>query len=271
MGMPSLSLKGKVAIITGAKRGIGKVIALTFAEAGASVAVCSRATQGGQLHDDANEMRRLGHRTLAVQADVSNKDDVSRMVQEVMDEFGAIDILVNNAAVSVRTSLIDTSEAAWDEVMNVDLKGYYLCAQACARIMMKQKRGNIINISSRLGLTPTLNMGAYSIAKSGELMLTRVLALELGGYNIRVNAIAPGLVETEGSSHVWGEPKIRRQFESEIPLGRIALPSDVAASALFLASDASSYITGHTILVDGGTQAGALRVPTPPISKSPES
>jgi 3-oxoacyl-[acyl-carrier protein] reductase len=267
MDMPSLSLKGKVAIVTGAKRGIGKAIALTFAEAGASVAVCSRATQDGQLQDVANEMRRLGHGTLAIQADVSNKNDVNRMVQQVSDEFGDVDILVNNAAVSLRASLIDTLEADWDKVMNVDLKGYYLCAQACARIMMKQKRGNIINISSRLGLTATLNMGAYCIAKSGELMLTRVLALELGSYNIRVNAIAPGLVETEGSAHVWRQPKIRRQFESETPLGRIALPSDVATSALFLASDASSYITGHTILVDGGTQAGPLRVPTPSTSK----
>lgn len=270
MGMPSLSLKGKVAIVTGAKRGIGKAIALAFTEAGASVAVCSRATQDGQLQDVANEMRRLGHGTLAIQADVSNKDDVNRMVQQVMDEFAAIDILVNNAAVSVRASLIDTSEADWDKVMNVDLKGYYLCAQACARIMMKQKRGNIINISSRLGLTPTRNMGAYSIAKTGELMLTRVLALELSSYNIRVNAIAPGLVETDGSAHLWSQPKIRRQFESEIPLGRIALPSDVATSALFLASDDSSYITGHTILVDGGAQAGSVRVPSLPTGKLPE-
>lgn len=271
MGMPSLSLKGKVAIITGAKRGIGKAIALAFAEAGASVAVCSRVTQDGQLQDVAGEIRRLGHGTLAIQADVSNQDDVNRMVQQVRDEFGAIDILVNNAAVSVRASLIDTSEADWDKVMNVDLKGYYLCAQACARIMMKQKRGNIINISSRLGLTATPNMGAYSIAKAGELMLTRVLALELASYNIRVNAIAPGLVETEGSAHLWSQPKIRRQFESEIPLGKIALPSDVATSALFLASDASSYITGHTMLVDGGAQAGSLRVSSPPTSKLPES
>ena len=139
--------------------------------------------------------------------------------------------------------------------MSVDLKGYYLCAQAVGRIMMQQNRGNIINIASRLGMTASSTMGAYNIAKAGEIMLTRVLALELASYHVRVNAIAPGLVETEGSAYLWRQPELKKRFESEIPLGRIALPSDVAAAALFLASDASSYITGHTIVVDGGRQA----------------
>jgi NAD(P)-dependent dehydrogenase (short-subunit alcohol dehydrogenase family) len=255
MNMPSFSLKDRVAIITGAKKGIGKVIALTFAEAGASVAICSRITQDGKLQAVADEIKSLGHTALTIHADVSQPAQVNNMVKRVMEEFGAIDILVNNAAVSIRAPLMCTSESDWDSVMNVDLKGYYFCAQAVGRIMMQQKRGNIINISSRLGVTASSNMGAYSIAKAGELMLTRVLALELASYHIRVNAIAPGLVETEGSAHLWNQPDLRRRFESEIPLGRIALPSDVAGAALFLASDASSYITGHNIVVDGGSQA----------------
>ena len=255
MNIPSFSLKDRVAIVTGAKQGTGKVIALTFAEAGASVAICSRITQDGKLQAVADEIKGLGRAALAIQADVSQPAHVNNMVQKVMGEFGAIDILVNNAAVSIHAPRMDTSEADWDRVINVNLKGYYLCAQAVGRIMIQQKRGNIINISSRLGVTASSNMGAYSIAKAGELMLTRVLALELARYHIRVNAIAPGLVETEGSAHLWRQPELRRRFESEIPLGRIALPGDVAGAALFLASDASSYITGHNIVVDGGRQA----------------
>jgi NAD(P)-dependent dehydrogenase (short-subunit alcohol dehydrogenase family) len=255
MNAPSFSLKGRVAIITGGKRGIGRAIALTFAAAGARLVICSRTTQDSQLKAVTDEIKSLGQAALAIQADVSQLADVNNMVQRVMEEFGAIDILVNNAAVSLRAPLMDTAEADWDRVLNVNLKGYYLCAQAAGRIMRPQKRGNIINISSRLGMTASSNMGAYSVAKAGELMLTRVLALELAGYSIRVNAIAPGLVETEGSAHLWSQPEVRRQFESRIPLGRIALPGDVAAAALFLACDASSHITGHTIVVDGGSQA----------------
>lgn len=255
MSVPSFSLKGKVAIITGGKRGIGKAIALAFAEAGASVTVCGRVTQDGQLHAVADEIKRLGHSSLAIQADVSQKTDVNNMVQTVMDEFGSIDILVNNAAVSVSAPIMDTLETDWDRIMNVDLKGYYLCSQAVGRIMVKQKGGNIINISSRLGMKATLNMGAYSVAKAGVLMLTRILALELAKHHVRVNAIAPGIVKTEGSKPLWSQPETKRRFELAIPLGKIAQPSDIVGAALFLASDASSHITGHTIVIDGGVQA----------------
>ena len=255
MSVPSLSLRGKVALITGAKRGIGKAIAFAFAEAGASIAVCSRVAQDGQLQAVADEIKQLGQSSLAIEADVSQKTDVDSMVQEVIDKCGAIDILVNNAAVSVSAPIMDTLEADWDRIMNVNLKGYYLCCQAAGRRMIERKRGNIINISSRLGMKATLDRGAYSVAKAGELMLTRVLALELAKENIRVNAIAPGIVKTEGSESLWGDPETRERFELAIPLGKIAEPGDIVGAALFLASDASSYITGHTIVVDGGVQA----------------
>lgn len=255
MSVPSLSLRGKVALITGAKRGIGKAMALAFAEAGASIAVCSRVAQDGQLQAVADEIKQLGGSSLAIEADVSQKTDVDNMVQEVVGKFGAVDILVNNAALWVRAPIMDTLEADWDSVMNVNLKGYYLCCQAAGRRMVERRRGNIINISSRLGMKAAHEGGAYSVAKAGELMLTRVLALELAGENIRVNAIAPGIVRTEGSESVWGEPETLKRFELAIPLGRIAEPNDIVGAALFLASDVSSYITGHTIVVDGGVQA----------------
>lgn len=255
MSLPNLSLTGKVAVITGAKRGIGKAIALAFAEAGASVAVCSRVVHDGQLQAVADEIKRCGQRCLAMQADVSKKADVDTMVQEVIDTFGAIDILINNAAVSINVPLMDTLEDDWDSIMNVDLKGYFLCAQAAGRRMIERKGGTIINIASRLGMKATPTMGAYSVAKAGELMLTRVLALELAKENIRVNAIAPGIVRTEGTESLLSEPEVLKRFESTIPLGKIAEPGDIVGAALFLASDASAHITGHTIVVDGGVQA----------------
>ena len=252
MGTPNFSLDGKTAIVTGGKRGIGKAIALAFAEAGADVAVCGRVIEDGELQAVAEEIQGLGRRSLAVQADISRKADVDNLVQKVMEEFGAIDILVNNAGIIIRTPLIDTPEDDWDKVIDTDLKGYYLCSQAVGKRMMERKRGNIINISSNLGIKVQKNTGAYCIAKAGVFMLTRVLAVELGSYNIRVNAIAPGIVQTEFSMSLWGDPEIRKQRESMTPLGRLAEPSDIVRAALFLASDTSSLITGDTIVVDGG-------------------
>lgn len=255
MSLPSFQLGGKAALITGAKRGIGRAIALAFAEAGASVAVCSRDVDDGQLEAVAEEVRQRGQRGLAMQADISQKANVDKMLQKFIDTFGAIDILVNNAAVSISAPLMDTEEGEWDRIMNVDIKGYFLCSQAAARWMLERKRGNIINISSRLGMKATPVMGAYSVAKAGELMLTRVLAVELAKGNIRVNAIAPGIVRTEGSSSLWSKPETLKRLASAIPLGRIAVPEDIVGAALFLASDASAHITGQTIVVDGGVQA----------------
>jgi NAD(P)-dependent dehydrogenase (short-subunit alcohol dehydrogenase family) len=254
MGIPSFSLAGKVAIVTGAKRGIGKAIALAFAEAGADVAVCSRVIEDGQLQAVAEEIQRLGRRSLAIQADISKKADVDNLVQKVMDQFAAIDILVNNAGILLKKSLLNTSEDDWDEIINVDLKGCYLCSQAVGKSMVERRRGNIINISSTHGLKAAINRGAYCVAKAGVLMLTRVAALELASYNIRVNAITPTIVKTEMTRASWSVPETLEYYRSTIPLGRLAEPGDIVGAALFLASDASSFITGHTIVVDGGRQ-----------------
>lgn len=255
MSIPGFSLEGKVAIVTGGKRGIGKAIALAFAEAGADVLVCSRRVEDGGLLAVADQIQRLGRRSLAIQADISKKTDIDNLVQKVMDEFGSIDILVNNAAVILRKPLLEHSEADWDMVINTDLKGCHLCSQAVSKRMVEQRQGSIINVASWVAMKARKNLGVYCIAKAGVEMLTRVLALELGSYNIRVNAIAPGAVKTEMSRSIWDDPEQIKEYERMIPLGYLAEPSDVVGSALFLASDASSYITGHTIIVDGGLLA----------------
>ena len=255
MSVPGLSLEGKLAIVTGGRRGIGRAIALAMAEAGADVALCDRVTDDGELAAVAEEIQRLGRRALAVKADVTRKADVDNLVQVVTGEFGAIDILVNNVAMNIMAPLLELGEDGWDKVINTDLKGYYLCCQAAGRKMVDRKGGRIINIASTAAMKAAPGMGAYCIAKAGVVMLTRVLALELAQYNIQVNAIAPYMVRTKFSQPLWSDARTLEQIEAEIPLGRLAETKDVIGAVLFLASDASGYITGHTIVVDGGLSA----------------
>lgn len=252
MVIPSFSLKGKVAIVTGGKRGIGKAICLSFAEAGADVATCSRAIEDGQLQEVAKEIQRLGRRSLAIQANVTRKTDVDKMVQRVMSEFGKIDILVNNAGIMVRKPLLELGEDEWDLTLDTNLKGYFLCSQAVGRVMVAQKQGNIINIASEQGFRALGGRGAYPVSKAGVLMLTNVLARELADHNIRVNGIAPGFVKTDMNRTLRSDPKELKRLEAAIPLGRLAEPDDMVGAAIFLASDASSYMTGHTVVVGGG-------------------
>ena len=249
------SLDGKVALVTGGRRGIGRAIALALAEDGADIALGDRVSDDGQLEKVAGEIKELGRRSLALQADITKKADVDGLVQKAVAEFGAIDILVNNAAMNIRAPLLELNEDGWDKVIDTDLKGYYLCSQAVGKVMVSQKRGNIINIASTAAMGAAPEMGAYCIAKAGVVMLTRVLALELAQYNIRVNAVAPSMVKTKFSQPLWDDAETLKQIESEIPLGRLAEPEDIVGSVLFLASDESAYVTGHTIIVDGGSSA----------------
>ena len=254
MSMPSLSLEGKVAIVIGGGTGIGRGIALEFAKAGADVVVASRRLS--VLEKVAEEVTTLGRRSLAVQTDISRKTDVDNLVQRVMGEFGSIDILVNDAVIFNMTPVIEISEDDWDRTFNVNLKGYYLCCQAVGKGMVERRKGSIINVAStagfRVGLT---NSSIYSIAKAGVIMLSRGLAWELGSYNVRVNAIAPGPVRVEWNQSWWSDPERLKQEEARMPLGRMGEPSDIGSVAVFLASDASSYMTGSTIVVDGGLLA----------------
>ena len=245
MALPDFSLDGKVALVTGAKRGIGKAIALTFAEAGANVVVCGRTLP--DLEQVAEEIKVLGRQSLAIKTDVTVKSEVQSLVDRTVKEFGIIDVLVNNAVVYAAGPLVDLSEEDWDNTINIGLKGYYLCSQAVAGLMMEKRQGSIINMSSTAGIRPTGRQGAYSVIKAGGIMLTKLLAAELAEYNIRVNALAPTVVKTERTNE-----ELLRGFMTQLPLGRLTESSELAAAALFLASDASSYVSGHTLIVDGG-------------------
>jgi len=250
VSIPNLTLEGKTAIVTGGSRGIGKAISLIFAEAGADVVICGRTI--ADLEAVAQEIRGLGRRCLAVPADITQKAAVDNLVRKTIDEFGVIDILVNNAGTGILLPLLEHSEEDWDRVIDTNLKGYYLCSRAVGRRMIDQKKGNIISISSIRGLEAYPGRGAYCVSKAGVIMMTRVLALELSSYNIRANAIAPGFVRTELTESSWADPKTREQITAQIPMGRWGTLNEIANVALFLASDASSYITGHTIVVSGG-------------------
>lgn len=246
MMLPDFLLGGKVALVTGAKRGIGRGIATTFAEAGANVAVLGR--NPDELQPVVQQMQGLGRKALALKCDVSSRTDVEAAVDSVIAELGPVDILVNNAVIYARGALADLPEEEWDKTLDAGLKGYYLCAQAVTRkAMIPRKTGCIINLASTAGIRPTGRQGAYSIIKAGAIMMTKLLAAELAEYGIRVNALAPTVVKTENTNE-----EMLRGFMTQLPLGRLTELRELTAAALFLASDAASYISGHTLVVDGG-------------------
>ena len=256
MGTSAFSLTDQVAIVTGGGTGIGRSIALEFAEFGADVVVSGRRV--ANLERVADEVRSLGRRSLAVQADVTKRTDVDQLVQRTMEEFGRIDILVNNAGVGARVPgkpvpVIDVDEDEWDLIMDTNLKGTWYCCQTAGKRMIEQKTGNIINITSGDGRRVSGGRGSsYNVAKAGVIMLTQCLAWDFGRHNVRINSIAPGFVWTDMARPILSDPEIRKLLESRRPLGRIGEPDEIATAALFLASDASSFVTGQTINVCGG-------------------
>jgi NAD(P)-dependent dehydrogenase (short-subunit alcohol dehydrogenase family) len=250
--LSKFSLEGKVALVTGGKKGLGKAMALGFAEAGADVAICSRGVADGELEGAAREISKLGRRSLAIQADVACRPDVERMVAQVMSDFGTIDILVNNAGQYIERPTLEVSEEDWDAVHATHLKGTLFCSQAVGKVMVKNRRGNIINMVSVMGLRPLPCPGGYDAAKAGLIMFTASLAIELAPHNIRVNAIAPGFMRTTQNVRIYGDPEVLKRYEGSIALGRMGRPEEIATVAVFLASEASSYMTGSTVLVDGG-------------------
>ncbi len=252
MVLSQFSLEGKVALVTGGSRGIGKATAIEFAKAGADVVVASRKLP--DLEKVADEIRSLGRKSLAVSAHVGQMEQISSLVERVVAEFGKIDILVNNAGTSpVYTSALDLEERAWDATMNLNLKGLFFLSQAVARVMKKHGGGKIINVASVYGFLPEANVGYYSITKAGVIMATKVMAREWAQYNIRVNAIAPGVIHTRlGDSHWAVAPKDKEETIKRILMGRIGEPEEIAGAMIYLASDASSYVTGQIFTVDGG-------------------
>jgi NAD(P)-dependent dehydrogenase (short-subunit alcohol dehydrogenase family) len=244
------SLDGKVALVTGASRGIGKAAALGFAHAGADVAIASRKLP--DLEKVAEEIRTLGRKSLAVAAHVGRMDEIKSLVSQVKGEFGRIDILVNDAGTNpTLDAAIDIEERAWDTVMNLNLKGLFFLSQAVARIMREQGGGKIINVASKEGISPGL-LPVYSISKAGVIMATKVMAREWAKYNIRVNAVAPGLIKTKFSEALYTNSDILKTVLGKTPMARIGEPEEITGAIIYLASDASSYVTGQVIGIDGG-------------------
>lgn len=246
-------LKDKVAIVTGARRGMGKAHALVLAKAGAKVVVSDISQE--ECDEVVKEIKKNNGEAIAIKCDVSDKAEVDDLVKKTIEKWGKVDIFVNNAGILQFKPFLDLTEEDWDKVLDVNLKGYFLCAQAAAKEMVKQKSGSIINIASiamgQVGVGfPTLSH--YSASKGGIVALTETIAAELAPYNIRVNAVAPGGIDTPMVGAIKDNPQAMEGTLSRIPMKRLGKPEEVANLVLFLASDASSYMTGSTVVIDGG-------------------
>jgi NAD(P)-dependent dehydrogenase (short-subunit alcohol dehydrogenase family) len=244
-------LSGRVALVTGASRGIGSAIAAALAEHGATVVLSSR--KQSDLDAEAERINALyPGQAAAIAAHAGRPEDLERLVDEVMRRFSRIDILVNNAGTNPYFGPVLGAElAAWDKTFEVNLRGYFILTKLVYQASMEQHGGAIVNISSIGGLRPGLGLGVYNITKAGVIMLTRQLARELGG-KVRVNAVAPGLVKTRFAEALWGNPEILDRVLAQNPMGRIGVPDEIASAVLFLASDAASYVNGEVLVVDGG-------------------
>lgn len=250
MAEVKFDLSGKVAIVTGGGRGIGRAIALGLAGAGASVVVSSRTQK--EIEAVAGEIQKLGGKSIAVVTDLTINEQLETLVNSVVREFGKIDILVNNAARSFLRSLLDLREDGWDKVFNTNVKAVWLLSRAVARKMIERKSGKIINITTVGAEKAELGMAAYGCSKAALKMLTRCMAREWAQYGIQVNAVGPGLTRTDFSKPIWSNPEVAKHVAAAIPMGRLAEPEEIVGSVLFLASDAAQFLTGHSIYVDGG-------------------
>ncbi len=242
-------LEGKVAIVTGASRGIGRSVAIALAKAGAKV-IINYAGNAAAAEEVQNQIAAAGGQSMVVQADVTDKDAVASMVKQTMATYGRIDILINNAGIARDNILMLMKEGDWDDVMNTNLKGIFLCTKTISRVMMKQKYGRIVNMTSVVGQTGNAGQSNYAAAKAGVIGFTKSIAKELSSRGITVNAIAPGFINTDMTAVLSDQAKA--DLVTQIPLGRLGSPEDIAAGVLFLVSDSANYITGQTLNIDGG-------------------
>jgi len=250
-----MRFEGKVALITGSSQGIGSGIALKFAEEGADVVV-NYYKNNEMAETVADKIRSSGRKALSIKADVSKRADVNGMVQNVLDTFGKIDVLVNNAGIFISGGIAGLDEKTWDRVMAVNLKSVFLCCQAVGKFMIANKvRGSIINIASISGKLPEINGNAYSPSKAGVISLSALLAVEWVRYGIRVNALSPGPVMTPLQKEIYSTPELLDARNRGIPMNRHGDPEEIGKAAVFLASDDASYITGENLSVDGGSLA----------------
>ena len=247
------SLRDKVALVTGAGKGLGKSMALALSESGAHVVVVSRTLS--DIEATAKEIQENGAKALPITLDVTKEEAVVRMVETILREFKTIDILVNNVGTFIGGPLLELSMDDWHKTLEINLTSTYLCSKLVGKHMVEKQKGKIINISSALGVFGARDSGAYCASKGGVIQLTKALAIEWAKYNINVNSIAPYSLETEKTSTLLEDEKVKKALISKIPLGRIGQPSDVSGTVVFLASKASDYITGQVLFVDGGFSA----------------
>lgn len=243
------NLKEKTALVTGGSRGIGRAVAIELAKLGANVAI-NFSSNNKAAAEAALEVIALGRKAVTYQADVANNVQVKEMVEAVVADFGTVDILINNAGITRDGLLVQMPEENWDMVLNTNLKGAFNCLQAVSKYMIKQRRGVIINVSSIIGLTGNPGQINYAAAKAGLIGLTKTAAKELAKRNIRVNAVAPGFIVSDMTAKL--PESLKETVKQNVPLGRLGQPEEVAKLVAFLASDAASYITGQTVVIDGG-------------------
>jgi 2-deoxy-D-gluconate 3-dehydrogenase len=254
MAEMSLDLSGKVALVTGGSRGLGKAIAMAMAGKGADVVICGRKQEN--LDKAIADFRQTGLDTMARVANIGKSDQVENLFQAIKKRFGKLDILVNNVGMNILTpSVVEAEERLWDKTMETNLKGTFLCSSRAVNLMRNTGRGKIINISSIAAKRAARGMGIYCVAKAGVEMLTKVLAVELAKDHINVNAVAPSVVKTRFSRPFWSNENLLNEMVKTIPMGRIAETGDVVGTVLFLASSLSDFITGEVITVDGGAMA----------------
>jgi NAD(P)-dependent dehydrogenase (short-subunit alcohol dehydrogenase family) len=250
--MYSIDLSGKVAIVTGGSEGLGYAIADILCQAGANVVITGRRTQLLEEASARLSQRYSNGKILALSSDASRVADIRNMAAEVEATFGKIDILVNNAGTNIPQMALDVTEEDWDRIMNVNLKGLFFCCQEIGRRMVQQQSGRIINIASQMGLVGYYKRAAYCASKGGVVQLTKVLAVEWAKDNVLVNAVGPTFTDTPLAREVMAEPAVAEELLQRIPMGKLAQPEDVAHAVLYLSSDMGNFVTGHTLLVDGG-------------------
>ena len=248
----SFNFQDKVFVVTGGSRGIGLEIANLLLGQQAQVVICGRKQEGLIA---ARQELNAGNRLKTVQAHVAKSEEVERLFESVIDAFGRIDGLINNVGMNIVTNVIDAEPGLWNKIIDSNLNGTFLCCRKAGQIMRDQKKGKIVSISSIAGRRSAPFMGIYGVAKAGIEMLTKVVAQELAPFNIQVNAVAPGMVRTKFSQPFWSNGEMYEQIVKAIPMGRIAEPTDVAWPVLFLCSEASDFMTGQTLMVDGGSSA----------------
>ena len=246
-----LNLAKKTAIVSGGSKGIGKAIAMKLAQAGANVVICSRKKEN--LDSAVNEAELNGLTLIPIECNTSNKESIQSVVDYTLEKFNGVDILVNNAAANPYYGpILNSEDSHWDKIFDVNVKGYFNFAKACSKTMIANNSGKIINVASIAAKTPLDGLGVYNISKAAVVMLTKVLAKELGEHNINVNTLAPGLIKTDFSKALWENEDTHNKIVKSIPQGKMGSPDDISGMALYLASEASDFVTGSIFTVDGG-------------------